>query len=179
MLAKLAQEAGLPVGVHAFGYGGYPVTGGGWPSFYIEEMVGHAQCCQALLTSMVVEGVFERFPRLRMVLIEAGFAWLPALAWRLDKHWSRLREEVPHLTRAPSETIREHVWLTTQPMEEPEKRRHLSEVIDWIGIDRLLFATDYPHWDFDDPEWSLPVRLEASARSALFLDNARALYGVA
>lgn len=174
-----AQEAGLPIGVHAFGYGGYPVTGGGWPSFYIEEMVGHAQCCQALLTSMVIEGVFERFPRLRLVLIEAGFAWLPALAWRLDKHWSRLREEVPHLTRAPSEVIRRHVWLTTQPMEEPEKRRHLNEVIDWIGIDRLLFATDYPHWDFDDPEWSLPVRLEESARNALFLGNARALYGAA
>ena len=67
------------------------MTGGGWPSFYIEEMVGHAQCCQALLTSMVIEGVFERFPRLRLVLIEAGFAWLPAIAWRLDKHWSRLR----------------------------------------------------------------------------------------
>ena len=57
------KSAKLPIAVHAFGYGGYPVTGGGWPSYYIEEMVGHSQCCQALVSSMVLEGVFERFPR--------------------------------------------------------------------------------------------------------------------
>lgn len=178
-LYEAAQEAGLPIGVHAFGYGGYPVTGGGWPSFYIEEMVGHAQACQAQLTSLVIEGVFERFPSLRLVLIEAGFAWLPAHAWRLDKVWSRLREETPHLTRKPSDTIRDHVWLTTQPMEEPERKRHLKDVIDWIGVDRLVFATDYPHWDYDDPAWSLPIPLEGAARQGFFLDNARALYGLA
>ncbi|HWL83913.1 MAG TPA: amidohydrolase family protein [Roseomonas sp.] len=178
-LFAAAERAGLPIGVHAFGYGGYPVTAGGWPSYYIEEMVGHAQSCQALLTSMVLEGVFERFPGLKLVLIEAGFAWLPSLAWRLDKHWARLRDEVPHLTRPPSAYIREHVWASTQPMEEPEKRRHLHDVIDWIGIDRLLFATDYPHWDYDDPEWSLPVRLGDEARQDLFLRNALKLYGQA
>ncbi len=175
-LYAAAERAGLPVGVHAFGYGGYPVTAGGWPSYYIEEMVGHAQCCQTLLTSMVIEGVFERFPNLRVVLIEAGFAWLPSLAWRMDKHWARLREETPHLTRLPSEVIRGHVWVTTQPMEEPERRRHLSDVIAWIGLDRLLFATDYPHWDYDDPDWSLPVRLDDTARQDLFLNNALRLY---
>src|SRR5206468_4077992 len=71
-----AQEAGLPVAIHAFGYGGYPITAGGWPSYYIEEMVGHAQACQAVLSSLVLEGVLERFPRLKIVLVEAGFAWL-------------------------------------------------------------------------------------------------------
>lgn len=177
-LYQAAQDAGLPIGVHAFGYGGYPVTGAGWPSFYMEEMVGHAQCCQAQLTSLVIEGVFERFPRLRLVLIEAGFAWLPPLAWRLDKHWARLCAETPHLSRAPSEYIRDHVWMTTQPMEEPERRRHLRDVIGWIGANRLLFATDYPHWDFDDPDASLPVQLDEEVRRGLFLDNARALYGV-
>src|SRR6266498_3679042 len=88
-----AERARLPVGVHAFGYGGYPVTGTGWPSYYIEEMVGHSQCCQSLLTSMVIEGVFEHFPNLKVVLTEAGFAWLPGLKWRLDKIWNRLRDE--------------------------------------------------------------------------------------
>jgi predicted TIM-barrel fold metal-dependent hydrolase len=174
---EAAQRAKLPIGVHAFGYGGYPVTAGGWPSYYIEEMVGHAQCCQALLTSMVIEGVFERYPGTRMVLIEAGLAWLPSLGWRLDKHWSRLRSETPHLKRPPSDYIRDHVWLTTQPMEEPEKRKHFHDIVEWIGIDRLLFATDYPHWDFDDPLWAVPVKLDDAARQALFLDNAKALYG--
>ena len=47
-------------------------------------MSGHAQCCQSLLASLVLEGVFEHFPTLKVMLVEAGFAWLPALAWRLD-----------------------------------------------------------------------------------------------
>jgi len=176
---EAAVRANLPVGVHAFGYGGYPVTGSGWPSFYIEEMVGHAQCSQSQLTSLVIEGVFERFPTLKVVLIEAGFAWLPALAWRLDKIWRRLRDETPHLRRLPSEYIRDHVWLTTQPMEEPEPRRHLLDTIAWIGWDRLLFATDYPHWDFDDPARALPLPITDVQRQKLFRENAQAVYGVA
>jgi len=74
---EAAAEVGMPVGVHAFGYGGNPVTPAGWPSYYIEEMTGHSQCQQAGLTSLIVEGVFERFPALKMVMIEAGFAWAP------------------------------------------------------------------------------------------------------
>ena len=67
---EAAAAANLPIGVHAFGFGGYPVTGSGWPSFYIEDMVGHAQSSQSFLTSLVIEGVFERIPNFRLVLIE-------------------------------------------------------------------------------------------------------------
>ncbi len=176
---EAAAEAGLPVAVHAFGYGGAPITSAGWPSFYIEEMTGHAQSSQAGLSSLVVEGVFERFPTLRMVMVEAGFAWAPALAWRLDKAWKRLRSETPHLRRAPSEYLREQVWWTTQPMEEPHTREHLLDTAGWMGWDRLLFATDYPHWDFDDPSHVLPIRVPEADRRAFFLGNARKLYGVA
>jgi predicted TIM-barrel fold metal-dependent hydrolase len=174
---EAATAAGLPVAVHAFGFGGNPNTSSGWASFYIEDMVGHAQSCQAQLTSMIVEGVFERLPKLRFVLIEGGFAWLPPLAWRLDKLWKTLRSETPHLRRAPSEYIHQQVWLTTQPMEEPEPREHLLDTIAWIGWDRLLFATDYPHWDFDDPGHALPFRLTEQQRQMFFRDNARQVYG--
>lgn len=173
-----AEAAGLPVGVHAFGYGGQPVTGGGWPSYYMEEMSGHAQCCAALLQSMVYEGVFERFPKLKLVLIESGFAWLPSLCWRLDKVYKTLRSELPHLKRLPSEYIRERVWFTTQPMDEPEKRRHLNDIIDWMGWDRLIFATDYPHWDWDDPATALPIRPSDEDRRKFFRENARTVYGL-
>ena len=61
---QAAHEAGLPIGIHAFGFGGSAMTASGWPSYHIEEMVGHAQCQQAALTSLVLEGVFERFPTL-------------------------------------------------------------------------------------------------------------------
>ena len=173
---EAAARHNLPIGVHAFGYGGHPVTGGGWPSYYIEEMNGHAQSSQALLASMVIEGVFERIPTLKLVLIESGFAWLPSLAWRLDKTWKTLKQETPQLKRAPFEYIRENVWLTTQPMEEPERRRHLSEVIEWIGWDRLIFSTDYPHWDFDDPAYALPIRANEEQTRQLFRENARTVY---
>lgn len=176
---EAAVRAGLPVAVHAFGYGGNPVTGGGWPSYYIEEMTGHAQCQQSLLTSMVFEGVFERLPELKLILVEAGFAWLPSLTWRLDKLWNRMRDETPHLTRPPSDYIRHQVWLTTQPMEEPERRKHLLDAIEWIGWDRLLFATDYPHWDYDAPAHVLPPVVDAARRRKFFLENALSVYGMA
>src|ERR1700743_2925064 len=95
---EAAAAAHLPIGVHAFGFGGYPVSGSGWPSFYLEDMVGHAQSSQSFLTSLVIEGVFERLPAFRLVMIESGFAWLPSLAWRLDKVWYRLQQETPALT---------------------------------------------------------------------------------
>ena len=117
---EAAARANIPVGIHAFGNGGQPTSSTGFPSFYIEDMVGHSQSCQSMVSSMVLEGIFEQFPTLRVVLIEAGFAWLPPLAWRLDKAWKTLRAETPHLKRLPSEYIRDHMWLTTQPMEEPE-----------------------------------------------------------
>jgi uncharacterized protein len=175
-LYEAAAEAGLPIGVHAFGFGGYPVSGSGWPSYYIEDMVGHAQSSQAFLTSMVIEGVFERIPALQLVLVEAGFAWLPSLSWRLDKIWNRLRVETPHLKHLPSEYIHKSVYLTTQPMEEPAKREQVLDAIDWIGWDRLLFATDYPHWDYDDPDMVLPMPLPEQKRRDFFLNNATKLY---
>ena len=173
---EAAAAAGLPVGIHAFGNGGQPTSSTGWSSFYIEDMVGHAQSCQSMVSSMVLEGIFTRFPALRIVLIEAGFAWLPPLAWRLDRNWARLRAELPHLRLLPSEHIRDHIWLTTQPMEEPEPAAHLRDTIEWIGWDRLLFATDYPHWDYDDPRAAMPLRLSPEEREAFFIGNARSLY---
>jgi hypothetical protein len=125
----------------------------------------HATSAQAVVTSMIMEGLFERYRDLKVVLIECGFGWLPALGWRLDKHWSRLRQEVPHLARAPSEYIREHFYVTTQPMEETEDPSHAVDAMRWIGIERILLASDYPHWDIDDPVMAIPRR--STARDAL------------
>ena len=88
-------------------------------------MTEHATAAQVMVTSFIMEGVFERLPDLKVVLIECGFGWLPALGWRLDKHWKRLKDEVPHLKLAPSEYIKKHFWVTTQPMEETEEPDHL------------------------------------------------------
>ena len=143
-----------------------------------KKMVGHAQNTQSLLTSMVIEGVFEKFPTLKLILVEAGFAWLPALSWRLDKLWDRMRDEIPHVSRPPSQLIREHVWLTTQPMEEPEESNQLLDTIEWIGWENLLFATDYPHWDYDDPSRAMPIKIGKQQKEGFFLNNALKLYGL-
>ena len=56
---------------------------------------------EAQLTSLIAEGAFERFPELRVVLLESGFGWLPPLLWRLDKEWKGLRREIPWVKHAP------------------------------------------------------------------------------
>ena len=174
---EAAERHALPIGMHFAGLGGNPITSSGWPSYYLEDHTVMAQAFQTQVISLVCEGVFERFPGLRVVFMEGGFAWLPSLMWRLDKHWKRLREEVPFLERPPSEYIREHFWVTTQPMEEPPERKHLLQVIEHLDSDdKVMFATDYPHWDYDDPEKAFPIRLEPALKRKIFSENARSLY---
>jgi uncharacterized protein len=172
-----AHAAKLPIGVHVNSVGGgYASTGGGWPSYYLQDHHLNVHSFQAQVAGLVLEGVFEHFPGLKMVMIEGGFAWLPMLAWRLDKAWQRMRKETPECKRPPSEYIRQHVWFTTQPMEEPEQPEHLRDTINWIGWDKVMFATDYPHWDYDDPRGAFPIRLSNTEHSAVFRDNACGLY---
>lgn len=174
---EAAERNGLPVGIHFGGAGGNPFTGAGWPSFYLEDHGGTSQVFQAQIASFVCEGVFERFPNLNIVLIEGGFAWLAPLMWRLDTAWKRLKDEVPNLRRAPSEQIRQQVWLTTQPMEEPAKPEHFVQLLDHLGMaDHLMFATDYPHWDFDAPDQAIPARLAPDVEAGIMAGNAKRLY---
>ncbi len=174
---EAAERNGLPVGIHFGGAGGNPFTGAGWPSFYLEDHGGTSQVFQAQIASFVCEGVFERFPHLNIVLIEGGFAWLAPLMWRLDTAWKRLKDEVPSLRRAPSEQIRQQLWLTTQPMEEPTKPEHFVQLLDHLGMaDHLMFSTDYPHWDFDAPDQAIPARLAPDVEAGIMAGNAKRLY---
>lgn len=175
---EAAAAANLPVGIHTGGWAGVPPTASGWPSYYAEEHHSNAHTMQALLASLILEGVPEQFPGIRFVFIEGGFGWLPATLWRLDKQWARYRKEVPHVKRPPSEYVKEHFWFTTQPIEEPENPEHLRDIFEWIGWDRMMLSTDYPHWDFDDPRYAFKIRLSEAERRALFRDNALTLYGL-
>jgi hypothetical protein len=172
-----AEQAGLPIGIHFGGAGGWPITGAGQASYYLEDHGGMSQSFQAQVISLVLEGVFERFPKLKVVLIEGGFAWLPPLMWRLDSAWRRLREETPHLIRLPSEVIRQHFYFTTQPIEEPHHPEHFVQLLEMLAMDdHILFASDYPHWDFDSPEHALPASVGGALRARIMRENARALY---
>ena len=173
-----AEEMELPVGIHFGGGGGNPITPCGWPSYYIEDHTGMTQAFEAQLISIVCEGIFEKFPGVKVAFIEGGFAWLPALLWRLDKNYRGLRSEVPWLTRMPSEYILEHCRFTTQPMEEPANPKHLLYLLEMIGHDDvLMFATDYPHWDFDAPDRALPSVVPDELRQRIMYTNALEFYG--
>ncbi len=176
---EAAQRCRRPIALHVQGFsGGHASTGSGWPTYYLQEHYATTTGMQTTVMNLVFEGVFERFPGLNVVLIEGGFTWAPALGWRMDKHWRRMRAEVPHLKRPPSEYLREHCWFTTQPIEEPDDPKHLAEVIEWIGWDRVMFSTDYPHWDFDHPQQAFKFPLTEEQKRKVFRDNAKALYGL-
>ncbi len=173
---EAAVDADLRIGMH-FGGGGGPITAAGWPSFYIEDHTGMPQAFEAQVLSMVCEGLFVEFPTLKVALVEGGFAWLPPLMWRLNKNYRGLRQEVPWLKKMPSEYIREHFRATSQPMEEPENPEHLMQIMDMIGRDDfLMFATDYPHWDFDSPDRAIPANIRGERRDGIMFKTAMEFY---
>ncbi len=177
-ILEAAAANGLPVALHLGGSNGHASTASGWPSYYYEEHHSYVQSAEAVVSSLVVEGAFERSPDLKVVMVEGSMAFLPPLSWRLDNHWKRLKAEVPHLTRAPSEYIRDHVWMTTQPIDEPERPADILTVLEWIGWDRVMTATDYPHWDEDDPRYSMRVPLPKPEGAKVLFENALKLYNL-
>lgn len=178
-LYEAATQYDLPIGIHFGGVGAGPITGAGAPSYYIEDHGGMPQAFQTQVISLVCEGVFERFPTLKFVLIEGGFAWFPPLMWRLDQNWKKLKEEVPDLKKLPSEYMKEHFWLSSQPVEEPPKREYFDLLLEQLNArERLMFATDYPHWDFDAPDRAFPTSLAPDVRRRIMADNARELYNL-
>lgn len=175
---EAAERNGLPIGLHFGGAPGNPPTGAGWPSYYVEEYSGMAQVFQTQMLSLIAEGVFDRFPGLRVACIEGGFTWLPSLLWRLDKEWKGLRRDVPWVHREPSSYVYEHMRFTIRPLDAPPVAGQLKDVIDDMGNDSLLlFATDYPHWHFDSLPEAVPDALPAQLKPAILTENARAFYG--
>jgi predicted TIM-barrel fold metal-dependent hydrolase len=167
----------LVVGLHFGGAPGNPPTASGWPSYYIEEYVGMAHVFQSQVLNMIVEGLFDRFPTLRVALLEGGWTWMPSLMWRMDKEWKGLRREVPWNRMLPSEYVRRHMRLSLQPLDEPPDTAQLLETIDQLGSDELLmFSTDYPHYHFDAPEEALPAGLPEPLQRKILFENARAFY---
>ena len=179
---EAAAECDLPIAIHSGGEGmgiAAPPGGAGAPTFYIEwHTLGSAGSVMAHLVSLVCHGVFERLPNLRVLLIEGGVAWLPGILWRLDTNWRALRAEVPWLERKPSEIVRERVRFATQPLEHTDGDDELLfEMLAAAGApDVLCFSSDYPHWDFDEPRWTV-ARLPEAWRDPVLQGNAEALYG--
>ncbi len=179
---QTAAECGLPVAIHS-GMEGMGIAAGsggaGPPTFYVEwHTLGSACSIMAHLVSLICHGTFERVPGLKVLLMEGGLGWLPGIMWRLDTNWLGLRSEVPWLDRRPSEILREHIRFTTQPLEHTDGNDELLfRMLEAVGApDILCFASDYPHWDFDDPTQMLR-RLPADWRATIMHDSAADLFG--
>lgn len=176
ILAALAEH-GMPLAMHPGNGGNSMLTGAGWPSFYYEDHVDLPQALIAHMSSLVCEGVFDELPDLKIVVQEGGWSWVTPFLWRLDRSWRQLRAEVPDLKRTPSEYVRDHFWFTTQPMEEPHRPEQFGEALELFGdTSRLLFSSDYPHWDFDSPSDALPESISPELRAGIMGLNAAALY---
>ena len=172
---QACHDLGLPVAIHTHfegvGIAG-PVTAAGMPDFYTEYhaltgagMLGH-------LASILCHGIFERFPRTRVMMMEGGLVPFVGLLWRLDTAWRGCRTEIPHCLSPPSHYVHDHVTWSTQPLEEPPEDRMLAPALQGLTPERTLcFSSDYPHWDYDDPRQTL-ARLPAEWRQAIAHENA-------
>lgn len=176
---EAAMANGLPVAIHP-GTEGVGVSGppgvSGYPGSYLEWHTGLVCSFIGHLLSLVSEGVFVRFPELRFVLIEGGIAWLPPVLWRFDKNWKALRQTTPWLVRPPSEYVRDHVLLTTQPIEEPPRAEDLKAILGMFDVGKMvMFASDFPHWDGDTPDFAGRA-FPTAVRARVLGETARELY---
>ncbi len=179
---EAASELGLPVSIHpgteGAGISGAP-TNVGYPSSYFEWHTGLITTYISHLISLVTEGTFQKFPSLKFVMVEGGVSWLPPLLWRFDKNWKALRRTTPWLSRPPSDIVREHVLLTTQPIEEPANGEELQQMLKMFDAEHMLmFSSDYPHWDGDTPSFA-GRHFHGALHSRVMSETARALYRLA
>jgi predicted TIM-barrel fold metal-dependent hydrolase len=170
---EAAQRNGMVIALHHT----VNVEGSlGMGKYYIERHCLIPQGMMAEVYSLVFSGVFEKFPDLKVVCLEGGFSWLPHVMFRADREYKSLRQEVPWMKRLPSEYISDHIRFATQPVEDMNAKEWMH-IMDLIDNDKMLmFATDYPHFDFDNPLRALPAGLPYELKRKILYENAREFY---
>jgi predicted TIM-barrel fold metal-dependent hydrolase len=175
---EAAAEMGLGILFHPCGGDVVHEAAGGYNGLTAEYITQAGQRAMHIISSLIVHGVFEKHPGLKVVLTEYGWTWLPNLLWRLDGQYKLLSQESPWVKRLPSEYVREHVRLGTQPMEEsivPGGIRTLVESVEGIE-DVLCFSSDFPHWTQDEP-WYLAREIPEEWHRKVFCENAAEVFG--
>jgi predicted TIM-barrel fold metal-dependent hydrolase len=172
---KMLEERGLPLSFHA---------GFNWQDGYLRQLdkfitmhaISFVLCNMVHMANWVMHGMCERFPKLPVVWIESGLAYLPFMMQRLDNEYLMRQSEAPLLKKLPSEYIRD-MYHCCQPMERTNMKllEATFEAID--AENKLLFSSDWPHWDFDAPSiiTDLPFVSEQGKRNILG-ETARRIY---
>lgn len=178
---EIACELGLPILVHPTSaeglFHGAPPYAGGIPARMPEKHALNPQFAMSNISSLVFSGTFQRFPELQVIFVEYGFSWLPTFAWRLDKEWRNFRIDVPWIETSPIEIVRNHCRFTTQPIDEPPDLEYLWHIMSWMGAeDTLLFSSDYPHYDTDNPQMIMSKFVPKGIRTQVAHANAEAAF---
>jgi hypothetical protein len=182
VLHRAAADLDLPIVVHVAN-SDRPTTqirtvGGNKPTT-MEGVAESGQCCAHYISSLIVHGVFERYPNLKVLFNEYGVSWLPTILWRLDENYQLMRLESSWVRRWPSEYVADHVRFSTQPFEQSsDDRQAMARLLATVdGVEDLLcFSSDYPHISFDKPSAVMGL-LPTAWHRKIFCDNARLLFG--
>jgi hypothetical protein len=174
-----AAALALPVGVHGAPGMHVPTPGADRFENYVQVHCVSFPFDQMLaLTALVLGGVFERHPALRVAFLEAGVGWVPYFAERMDEHFEKRGREVPGCRRLPSEYIaRGQCYFSCEPEE-----RGIAAACAALGDSYIMYASDYPHWDSDFPHTVAPIReredLSPQAKARVLGENATRFYAL-
>jgi predicted TIM-barrel fold metal-dependent hydrolase len=171
---QAAQDAGLPVLLHSVEavFPVFPFQLQKYETSLARHAFSHPLAMMANMLSIINTGAMVRFPDLQFAFVEAGISWVPFMMYRLDKEYTERRREVPFLQERPSAYIR-RFYYGTQPIEEPEPMRDLVTVFKLFGgEDTVMFASDWPHHDFDHPRKILEAPFSDEAKRKIMGGNA-------
>ena len=173
------EENDVAIGFHESSSSGARQVGEHFePNFMLRRVFAQPVEQMMALASFCGGGVLERHPRLRAAFLEANCAWAPWLLWRLDEAYEREADVfVPELAMAPTEYFKRQCWVSVEPDEEPAKY-----AIDWVGGDRMVFSTDYPHGDSKYPEAVssfIELAIPDEEKKKILWDNCASLYNLA
>jgi len=163
----LLEEMNLPLAFHA-GYNWNDQTVGMMNRFISVHALGFVFYNMVHLANWITNGLPERFPKLKVLWVESGLAWVPFMMQRFDNEYMMRSSEAPALKRKPSEYMRD-MYFSSQPMEMTDMAA-LEQTFRMINAEtQLLYSSDYPHWDFDLPStiYDLPFLAEPAKRNIL------------
>ena len=169
----------LSVVLHTFTVMPPYAPGGGdtWENLWLQRSAAHPWCGMRNMAALIGSGVMERYPTLRVGTLEAGHGWLPFWIARIDEHAETIKAALPDLPRKPGEYILGGRYF--QSIEIPEGARLTNAVIDLVGEDLLMYASDYPHgesWFPNSVKTVLGWEMAEARKKKLFWDNAVRFY---
>src|SRR6185503_9561263 len=173
-----AERLNVPVCIHVGAGDGVPAATERFDHPFFTHAMAHPFEQMIASLCVVAGGLLERFPRLKFAFMEAGCGWVPYWMERLDEHYEILQPTVPWLTKPPSEYMKSGQMFYSFEMEE----KMLPYVAEFVGADRLVFATDYNHSDSKFPHTVEEVMerkdLSDSLKAKIMGENAAQLYNL-